>query len=502
MINAIGVFIGKNDINQYKIIAKKLAETHQTRVLADGGVLPSLSNLQNFIYELLKAKGSKEITDILLTADPHITGYKLGATSTQCSKIYSLNQNTDLNQNTSAAQPLLLKWDKAIGNYWWGSGVDGNGITTPHTVTNTPTGSFKVRIKFKCDSITDQKILLSKGSSISPNSTGQTGSFVVFRQTNFIGISLIGDNKINYTANNLQYLTIGVTYVIDIYVDFTARNVRFYLDNVLGGTYSMLSGLTAMNVEPTIPYIVGSRNGYSRAFDGSILEASITLLDGSSPYISFKANDFSKSYSQLSQLSSTGEIWTYNYSSLTTGYKSQLVYRNTIKTDGVDDYMQTANYNFNQPFTNYNLVRIINFLGTSVIVDGKLLNENKLYLAGAANIRINSGIELGSVTPVMKVFNVLSNVRNTITSKLQLNKDTEISGNAGVNNVTGITLGCSGGIANFSNTEYGLQLIFSGIHDKTKRDKIVDVLNKYSDSFFFDVIGVLDVTPLDEFILS
>ena len=103
------------------------ALAHITRVQADGGVVDSPALCNN--YFIYKAANSF-MADVIVDTFPHVLGYKEGATSLKCSKIYgsAADGSGDIVQTNASYQPLLLRY--AGEKYVYLPNLTGGNITT------------------------------------------------------------------------------------------------------------------------------------------------------------------------------------------------------------------------------------------------------------------------------------------------------------------------------------------------------------------------------------
>ena len=116
-----------------------------------------------------------------------------------------------------------------------------------------------------------------------------------------------------------------------------------------GTTYTQL-GATISGTTGAIPsavYIlqIGGYAGSATplyAFEGKIYRATISNSIGGAPVVDFNPATYNASTSQTAWTSSTGEVWTINTGTATTGYKSALVSRTLVQGDGVDDQLAST----------------------------------------------------------------------------------------------------------------------------------------------------------------
>jgi hypothetical protein len=74
-----------------------------------------------------------------------------------------------------------------------------------------------------------------------------------------------------------------------------------------------------------------------------VYRATISNSIGGSPVVDFNPNQYNAATSQTQWTSSTGEVWTINTGTATTGYKGVLVNRTIVQGDGIDDLLLSGN---------------------------------------------------------------------------------------------------------------------------------------------------------------
>jgi hypothetical protein len=114
----------------------------------------------------------------------------------------------------------------------------------------------------------------------------------------------------------------------------------------------------------------------NQAVQSSILakvyRATISNSIGGSPVVDFNPSQYNAATSQTQWTSSTGEVWTINTGTATSGYKGVLVDRTIVQSDGVDDRMVSGTLTSKSTLTRY-------------LVLNKLLNNAKYYIDGSPN---------------------------------------------------------------------------------------------------------------------
>lgn len=159
--------------------------------------------------------------------------------------------------------------------------------------------------------------------------------------------------------------------------------------------------------------------------------------------------------------------------------KPQLQGDGTILFDGLAQFLQTGAFTLNQPCTLYLLGRQVTWVNNSEVVDGLSAATNffqgggtpQVFVnAGAGAVASNNGWTLNTYMPVAWEFNGAS-------SLIQVNNNVATTGNAGVNNMGGITLGAARTGAAFSNIQVKEMIAYAAAHDAATRTRVIAYLN-------------------------
>ena len=326
------------------------AQTIYNRIIADGGV-SNLSRLNFFVKGLKAIYG--DLANVPVCYDAHWIGYKLGsgtgATAGQAAaKLYSLTVAGDAVQATAASQPLLLAHNGASSdNYWYGSGVSGNYVSTPNAVANQITGDIEIIAKFRINSLSNSGIILSKWSSNANN----TGSYELYYSggSRFqFYIQRASDGLANNVLSGIFSLTINTDIYIKVNRIASTGTVNFY-QSTDGITYNLISTSTLFtgdNIYNSTALVkIGSEFAVDQSnINAKISRATISNSIGGAPVVDFNPATYNASTSQTQWTSSTGEVWTINTGTATTGYKGVLVDRTIVQSDGVDDTITNSTF--------------------------------------------------------------------------------------------------------------------------------------------------------------
>jgi hypothetical protein len=414
------------------------AQAHYDRVIADGGVVPAgLNGVNKFFTAVKTIYGTSDITTaISVGLDAHYLGYKLGAGSgttlgQAAQKLYSCaGSSGDVVQTTAASQPLLLVHSGA--NYWWGSGVFDNYVSTPNATANQISGDVELvaRIDYKNNSATQFLTSKSNGSGSAftldfyidsnlLNFQFSLPEYQVATSTAGIGNSFNGFIKINRIAST------GI--------------VKFYT-SLDGVTYTQLGSnvnTTAGNLVTNTDILnVGRYWNNSNFFQSKIYRLTLSNSIGGAPVVDFNPNQYNAATSQTQWTSSTGEVWTINTGTDATGYKGVLVDRTEVQGDGIDDSLNSGTFTSVSTFTRYVSLNPFQRAGFGVLVSGGNSFNTSLYKDGSAIRIYNGGTGVGAITftsPQSHLLALFTADYNTSNSKAIINNGTEATGTIGDN---------------------------------------------------------------------
>jgi hypothetical protein len=322
------------------------------------------------------------------------------------SEVWTVNSTgaglADVVQTTAASQPLLLAHTGE--NYWFGSGVDGNFVSTSN---RTPAGSTQldVRVKFEGGNLNSGRTFFSQSGAgggetdifvlrFANASTGTInmlfGAGLALSQTSSVGVGAIA----NYMGwIRVTYVSNGVT-----------ADVTFF-SSTDGVTYTQLSTHTVVSARlgnQNAPYQIGSNIGFN-PFQGKISRATASNTINGTPVVDFNPASYNPATSQTQWSSATDEVWSISTGTATTGYKAAVITKSIVMSDGVDDRMQAATLNINttavslySAFRKYN-----NTAGAAVIELGTDYSTTNGF-----------GLYLNSLGAAAEAFGIFGNVFN------------------------------------------------------------------------------------------
>lgn len=408
-------------------LGQTIALNHYNRVTAAGGVLPcgvaALAAIINAICTALNLTTEAQFQAAVPQGlDPHYSGYLAGAgggvtLGQACQKIFNwAGASGDVSQGTAGSMPLLLAHTSG-NNYAWFSGVNGNYCSTPNAVSNQLYNDFSFEVKMnQIDGAANG--IYSKYNSVTNYAyrlqTSASGLVELFLSTN--GTSATNhQSTVAFTQNYLR-----------VSRNATTGDVKFYQSND-GITYTQLgatinNGITGTLFASTQTVLIGALVlGSTGPFLGKIFylklfsDANFTTLS-----MYFNPNSYNAATSQTSWTSTTGETWTLNVGTATTGYKACIVDRMIMQGDGVDDFLVGS---ANRP----------NIL-TQYLATNTFTNDNS---GNAVLVDSNSGSYLNSIVAFTSI---VGNIMNGFASDLTKSKSANVlflvttSNNSGVKN--------------------------------------------------------------------
>jgi hypothetical protein len=357
------------------------ATTIYNRIIADGGV-SNLTRLNFFVKGLKTIYGS--LTNVPVCYDAHWIGYKLGsgtgATAGQAAaKLYSLTVAGDAVQTTAASQPLLLSHSGA--SYFFCPQVANNYCTTSNKVA-----SFAGDFEYECQ-ITSRSVDSTSYPSVSSSTNYSMGIFFYARAIGFW-----------YNGNDVRTTALLPTGTFNGYIKVvrTGSTWDFYT-STNGSTWTLFESKTdtTTTINTTGTFQVGTTDFSTYNYNGNIYRVRIwrngNRTTGTLTY-DFNPATYNASTSQTDWTSATGEVWTINTGTATTGYKGVLVDRTIVMADGVDDKMSST-YNRPDTLTQYSAFKINNSTKTGCLFgqNSSNGNTNNVFIDSAVYYYLNAG---------------------------------------------------------------------------------------------------------------
>jgi len=448
------------------------AQAHYDRVIADGGSIPSgLNGVNNFFTTVKGIYGTSDITTaISVGLDAQVLGYKLGAgtgtTAGQAAqKLYSCSGSSgDVIQTTAASQPLLLVHSGV--NYYFQSGVaGGNQISTPNAAANNITGDIDIMWNYTPNSIsTISRVIYKFNGSNFSYQVYQWSSQRLFFETQYG--SVISTNH-------------GITSGTNVWFRVTRQasngEIKFYksLDAANTTPTSVLWTLFDTNTTMTAGNL--STGGDLVGFDADPQVAKyyrITISNsiGGAPVVDFNPATYNAATSQTQWTSTTGEVWTINTGTASTGYKGVLVDRTEVQGDGIDDKLTASGLSGITLNTRISALNPINLSG-GYIIQGRQsgTGDKHLWYQTGGNIQAysNAGgsINFGGISS--NSLKVLSTDFNNASSNCLTNNANQVNGT--LNSDTFTDLDIFGGTASFKNCIINTLIETSSVSTPTQK---------------------------------
>ena len=404
------------------------AKTIYNRIIADGGV-SNLSRLNFFVKGLKAIYG--DLANVPVCYDAHWIGYKLGsgtgATAGQAAaKLYSLTVAGDAVQSTAASQPLLLSHNGASSdNYYYAVPTTGNYCLSSLSY-NTSDWDVEFKINGKYASVQDRVVstrIGGNGTTVTVNATSINLEYSIATVFYFATALVTNINDVDYTIRVTRNSTTGAVTFIRNGVTLTTTGVQ------LLGTLDGVSNLIEINGSLAGVQAINAKIYYCNLYiAGNIVR-------------NFNPATYNAATSQTAWTSSTGEVWTINTGTATTGYKGVLVDRTIVQSDGVDDTMASSTLSSRQYFTSYSSARIFNFISEKPVYSGSS-TSHILYSVVSLNGFNGVNIISGNTSILL---NAQTLDFNSISSKIRINAGSDVLGSTGVQTSTDCKLFVYGG---------------------------------------------------------
>ena len=456
------------------------AKTIYNRIIADGGV-SNLTRLNFFVKGLKAIYG--DLANVPVCYDAHWIGYKLGsgtgATAGQAAaKLYSLTVAGDAVQATAASQPLLLAHNGASSdNYYYSGATNGNYVSTPDSANATFSGDLDVRVRVVNFVSNQTQVYVSKRG---------TSGFVFYSDTSGI-INLEPWSVVSTVAvaNGFSgWLRITKTSTeIKFFTGTNSDDPTFtQLGATLSGTYanpatnSLILGIGGIYNTSTLTYFAS----YCK-----ILRVTKANSIGGTPVVDFNPATYNAATSQTAWTSTTGEVWTINTGTATTGYKGVLVDRTVVQSDGVDDLIETGNALNVTLNTRYVAINIMNISG-GYIIHGKLstTGDKHLLYQTAGNIQsYSSGGAINFNAIIAQRIALLTTDWNTTSSNNLTNNANQVNGTLASETYNTLQL-FGNGIASFKNCNINTLIETSSVSTPTQKTATYNLIRSLNNNAF------------------
>ena len=478
------------------------AQAHYDRVIADGGVVPSGSSGVNAFYNAVKTiYGTTDITTaVSVGLDAQYLGYKLGAgagaTSGQAvQKLYSCaGSSGDVVQTTAASQPLLLAHSGASSdNYWYGSGVGNNFCSTPSASANQITGDIEIIVDVQTNNWTPsiQSTLVSKWKDTGGSNYSYLVRLMADGSLRLLtspdgsnAVDAVSDASVPFSNGDKGYLK----FVRDVNNGAGGNSTYFYTstDRInwtqLGSTITS-AGTTSI-FAGTTPLQIGANdtNGTLNPFIGSIYRATIANSIGGTPVVDFNPSSYNASTSQTQWTSTTGEVWTINTGTATTGYKGVLVDRTTTQGDGIDDFMQSGTLTSFTVISTYAALKVFTTYPAARHIGGSDSANDHIIYGQGGTLEAYNNASMAFVGETLNKLDLYTINFNGGSSSVKVNDANNVSGNLGSASSTKVTLFADGNTAQSGNS-CANTLIYSTI-DSSKNTAMYNYIRSINNNAF------------------
>ena len=233
----------------------------------------------------------------------------------------------DAVQATAASQPLLLAHNGASSdNYYYAVPTTGNYCLSSLSY-NTSDWDVEFKINGKYTSVQDRVVstrIGGNGTTVTVNATSINLEYSIATVFYFATALVTNTNDVDYTIRVTRNSTTGAVTFIRNGVTLTTTGVQ------LLGTLDGVSNLIEINGSLAGVQAINAKIYYCNLYiAGNIVR-------------NFNPATYNAATSQTAWTSSTGEVWTINTGTATTGYKGVLVDRTIVQGDGIDDVISVA----------------------------------------------------------------------------------------------------------------------------------------------------------------
>jgi len=445
----LGISVSNLCVNGFRGGIDADAKAIYNRIIAIPNGFSNLSRLNYFVKGLKAIYGT--LSNVPVCYDAHwiggVLGGGVGATAGQaCARLCSLTVAGDAIQATASAQPLLLMHGGASSDNYYQSIVGGGYCQTLTNVSPQINTDFTFEFNFK--NLTEVGIL---GGCPAASANGWSLQI----QTGINALRFYGRNS---TVNVVSLIsTSGITIVGNRWVKVVrSGNDYSFWEKADGGTYTQV-GTTITNSTVLNSYTLPIQvcNGFTPNFVGiscAILKANFySDATATNLVVDFNPAQYNASTSQTQWTSSTGEVWTINTGTATTGYKGVICDRIIVMSDGVDDFIRSSTLTSKTLYTRYLAIKSLVSV-SQYIFAGNGASNHLTYKKPTNIISIyNAPVEI-ITTNVIPVNTYLITIDiNAALSKIKSNNNSYTTGNLPVTPTNQVTFGADGVGASYSN---------------------------------------------------
>jgi hypothetical protein len=194
----------------------------------------------------------------------------------------------------------------------------------------------------------------------------------------------------------------------------------------------------------------------------------------------FNPNQYNAATSQTQWTSTTGEVWTINTGTATTGYKGVLVDRTIVQGDRIDDSMTSGTLASRQYFTSYSAHRFLSYTVNNTLYSGGS-NSHILY-TGLLAQTVYNGANLNSGN-TSTLINLATIDFNSGTSKIRINAAADVSGNSGNQTSTDLKIFVYGG-STFGNANLNTLIQTNSINSDAIKTAMYNYIRSINNAAF------------------
>jgi hypothetical protein len=397
--------------------------------------------------------------------------------------LYSCSGSSgDVVQTTAASQPLLLTHTTG-NNYFWISGDLASNCTTPNAVANQITGDIEIIYRGSFDNNpSTNNLYVSKWESSGLSyffGTNNAGNLRV--GFNIGGTATFANSSVAY-ATGVNWYRVSRVASTGVVTFFQSTENTSNINSVnwvqLGTTQSTVSGnITSTNS------IVSIYRSADQANRGRVFRATISNSIGGAPVVDFNPNSYNAATSQTQWTSTTGEVWTINTGTATTGYKGVLVDRTIVKGDGVDDLLRIGSLPSKQYFSLYLAANGFSSSGNVALFNGDVGDRHLIFQTSSTSISAYNGTSLAFVGEVAnRLYLATVNFNNTSSDVLYNNANKQ-TGATGTGTSTGYCI--FGGTGNgFSNVIVNTVLGTTSVNTTTQNTDVYNYIKSINNNAF------------------
>jgi len=448
-------------------LASTLADLYVARVATiPDFVVPSYARVVAGYEALINAWaiGTKAAfeTATAMFADPSVSGYVPGAgtlltAGAACARVGNMawfdDNSRDLVQTTPLNQPWLLVHTGT--NYVAFPGVADNGISTPDNVNNQLSTNLGFEVKATPAMLSRQSIIAAKYG----NNEAEGNYNLRIDSTNQVQLILYFSGTANIYNSTVNYpFSAGVQSYIRVSRNSTTGDIKFFT-SLDGVTYTQL-GATVTGATGAIDYdavplrIGGASPSFIQPFAGAIEYLKLFKDDTFTTATQFfNPQLYNASVSQTTFTASTGEVYTLNVGTASTGFKAAFVDRTIMQGNGVNSRITSGALASRQFFTRYVCLNILNTVSGlfEYVIAGNPYENHLTYKAHSLKMRFfnespRTEVEVDALQNRVSLF---TNDFNGASSKARRNTNADTTGTTGTasSTIVNIFTGGNGTVA-------------------------------------------------------